>query len=127
MNHHLRLATIAIPLILSACGSSPPKSPPLAPQAAQNGQLELTLKSGVYSCEEKIRIQVERKSQHGSNTRVNLVWNGNSYRLDRDASYSGLPRFEDASGNLVWIDLPWKSLLLDGKSSKPLASECRPA
>jgi hypothetical protein len=73
-----------------------------------------------------MQINVERKSQQGLNKYVNLVWNSNSYRLERDASYSGLPRFEDATGNLVWIDLPWKSLLLDGKTNKPLASECRP-
>lgn len=120
------LATIALSLVLSACGTSPPGSQPKSSQASQNPQLELALKSGIYTCEQKIRIKVERKNLQGLNRYVDIVWDGNSYRLERDRSYSGLPRFEDAAGDLVWIDLPWKSLLLDNKTGKPLASECRP-
>ena len=118
------LATIASALVLSACGTAPGKQTQ-APRAPPSGQLELALSSGTYTCEQEIRIQVEREIRDGANTRIDIVWNGGSYRLERDASYSGLPRFEDAARSLVWIDLPWKSLLLDGKTNAPLVSECR--
>ena len=121
---HLSLPLLAtLTLVLAACGSAPPKVAP----SSQNAQLELKLANGTYHCEQKVRIQVEREIRDRVNTRITIVWNGNRYRLDRDPSYSGLPRFEDGANGLVWIDLPWKSLLLDGKTNKPLVNECRPA
>ncbi len=123
MNHPALPALLALTLALAAC-----ETPPKAPSPAQkNAQLELKLASGTYRCEQGLRVQVVREIRDRVNTRINLVWNGNSYRLERDFSYSGLPRFEDASSGLVWIDLPWKGMLLDGKTSKPLANECRAA
>ncbi|HQU80346.1 MAG TPA: hypothetical protein PLU47_12880 [Azonexus sp.] len=116
-------ALLALTLALAAC-ETPPKAPP---SAQKNAQLELKLASGTYRCEQGLRVQVGREVRDRVNTRINLVWNGNSYRLERDFSYSGLPRFEDTSSGLVWIDLPWKGMLLDGKTSKPLANECRAA
>lgn len=113
---------IAATLALSAC-TSPPKAPP----AAHNAQLELKLASGNYRCEQGQRVQVERETRNQVNYRMNIVWNGSSYRLERDTSYSGLPRFEDKASGLVWIDLPWKGMLLDGANGKPLANECRAA
>ncbi|MBA3998063.1 MAG: hypothetical protein C0466_12980 [Candidatus Accumulibacter sp.] len=118
------LAIIASALALSACGTTPGKQTQ-APRAPQSGQLELALRSGTYTCEQDIRIRVEREIREGANVRIDIVWNGDGYRLERDASYSGLPRFEDAARSLVWIDLPWKSLLLDGKTNTPLVNECR--
>ena len=123
-NEILWLLIIASSLALSACGTSPKAQPKSAPSSS-NGQLELTLASGTYSCDQNVRIQVKRELRDGVNNRIIVDWNGNSHHLERDPSYSGLPRFEDTSSGLVWIDLPWKSLLLDGKTNKPLVNECR--
>jgi hypothetical protein len=109
-------------LALAAC-----ETQPKAPPAQSNVQLELKLASGPYRCEQGLRVQVRREMRDQVSHRMTIGWNGNTYRLERDYSYSGLPRFEDTTSGLVWIDLPWKSVLLDGKTSKPLASECRPA
>ena len=122
MTHFSPLALAVFSLVLAAC-ESPPKVPP----SSQNRQLELKLANGTYNCEHKVRIQVEREIRDRVNRRITIGWNGNSYRLERDPSYSGLPRFEDGANGLVWIDMPWKSLLLDGKTNKPLVNECRPA
>jgi len=116
-------ALLALPLLLTAC-TSPPKTPP---PAAQNAQLELKLASGTYRCEQGVRIKVERETRDRVNQRIHLAWNGSTYRLERNFSYSGLPRFEDKANGLVWIDLPWKGMLLDAANGKPLVNECRAA
>lgn len=122
MIHPSLLVLIVLSLTLSAC-----ETQPKAPPSQRNAQLELKLASGNYRCEQGLRVQVDREIRDRVNYRINIGWNGNSYRLERDFSYSGLPRFEDATSGLVWIDLPWKGLLLDGKTNKPLANECRAA
>jgi len=114
-------ALVAFSLLLAACGTLPKPAPP-----PHNGQLEFHLSSGSYHCEHSVRVMVEREIRDRVTHRISIGWNGNSYRLERDPSYSGLPRFEDSSSGLVWIDLPWKGLLLDGRSNRPLANECRP-
>lgn len=120
MNYSLPLGLFALPLLISAC-STQPHTPP----SRQNEQLELSLGSGTYTCEHGQRIRVERELRDHINHRIRIAWNGSNYRLERDRSYSGLPRFQDASSGLVWIDMPLKSLLLDGRTNKPLANECR--
>jgi len=64
------------------------------------------------------------RDQKNSN-RIQVGWQGRKHALERNPSHSGLPRYERNGSPLVWIDLPWKSYLLDQKSGKPLASECR--
>ncbi len=122
MTHPSLPALLALTLALAAC-----ETQPKAPPAPRNAQLELKLASGNYRCEQGLRVQVDREIRDRVNYRINLGWNGNNYRLERNFSYSGLPRFEDAESGLVWIDLPWKGMLLDGKTNKPLANECRAA
>jgi len=125
MTHSPLLALIAASLVLAACGTQP-KAPPSHPSGqVQNSQLELALASGTYNCENGVSVRVERDIRDRVNHRIKIAWNGNSYRLERDSSNSGLPRFKDAANSLVWIDLPWKGLLLDGRTNQPLANECR--
>ena len=122
---------VASPLFFSACTTPPPPvSDTQAFEAApthRNGQLDFELASGNYSCEHGLSVHVRREVHAQVNTRIHVGWNGKSYQLERDHSHSGLPRFEDATSGLVWIDLPWKGLLLEGKTHKPLANECRSA
>lgn len=122
------LALFASPLILSACTSAPPAAGVYVPEVVpehRNGQLDFTLGSGTYDCEYGQRVDIQREVHARINHLIHLGWNGKTYRLERDPSHSGLPRFEDAASGLVWIDLPWKGLLLEGKTHKPLANECR--
>ncbi|HZX31530.1 MAG TPA: hypothetical protein VFF03_09275 [Rhodocyclaceae bacterium] len=131
MKHPSLPALLAIPLILSACGTPPGHSAseqvsaPTVLSSGRGGQLEWALASGTYHCELGVDIRVNRETQDKVTRRVQIGWNGSRYWLERDPSYSGLPRYEDAKNGLVWIDLPWKGLLLDSRSNKPLANECR--
>lgn len=113
------------PLLLSVlavgCASRPAAVAELP--AAGTPQMQFALGSGTYRCENGVRVDVQRETPLPG--MLGLVWKGGSYRMQRNASSSGLPRFEDAESGLVWIDLPWKSVLLDGRSGRPLASECR--
>ncbi|MDI3514800.1 MAG: hypothetical protein PWP40_2029 [Rhodocyclaceae bacterium] len=114
-------------LLLSACALQRPAVETAPGVTEQGGQFEFALPSGDYRCERGERLKVQREVANAVNHRIQLAWNGNQYQLERDPSYSGLPRFEDAASGLVWIDLPWKGLLLDGRTHKPLANECRAA
>lgn len=121
------LIATALTLGLSACALQPPEVATGGGVTQQSGQFEFALPSGDYRCEQGERLQVQREMANAVNHRIQLAWNGNHYQLERDPSYSGLPRFEDVASGLVWIDLPWKGLLLDGRTQKPLANECRAA
>ena len=121
-------ASLAVTLLLTACAVQPPVVVEAdSGISSQTGQFEFALPSGDYRCEQGIRLALQREMQGKVNHRVQLDWSGRRYQLERDPSYSGLPRFEDAASGLVWIDLPWKGLLLDGRTQAPLANECRAA
>lgn len=94
-------------------------------RVSEDGQLHFDLTSGDYVCEWGLRVSVVRETTAGK--QIQIGWNGGQYQLDRDPSFSGLPRFEDRANGLVWIDLPWKGVLLDGKTYKPLANDCKTA
>jgi hypothetical protein len=85
-------------------------------------QLDFELGSGNYQCEYGVRIDVQRSPREQG--AMQIGWQGKRYNLARDPSESGLPRYEDRGNGLVWIDLPWKGVLLDGRTNKPLANEC---
>ncbi|MBL8439090.1 MAG: MliC family protein [Zoogloeaceae bacterium] len=115
-------------LTLAAC-ASPPPTPPSAGVVDVPGsaspQLSFQLASGTYRCEYGAQVDVQRDARDPN--LITVVWRGGRHLMVRNPSSSGLPRFENADSGMVWIDLPWKSVLLDGKSGKPLVSECRGA
>lgn len=119
----------AATLLMAACATTPGGSADadsagvLATDDPAPVQMAFTLASGTYRCEQGLRVDVQRAPGAGNSLEVS--WKGRRYHMVRNLSHSGLPRFEDPASGLVWIDLPWKSVLLDGGSGKPLASECR--
>ena len=123
-----RFPVLLATLLLGACMSYPPAPSVVeVPAGAEGGQMEFALASGDYLCDLGVRVGVARDHAAPASRQLTVRWSGRQYQLQRDPSYSGLPRFEDRASGLVWIDLPWKSVLLDGHTHKPLATECRPA
>lgn len=102
-----------------------PTSRPESPGDKPQQQLQFQLASGTYRCEAGEKLEIRRIERNTS--RIELKWHGNSYALQRYDSSSGLPRYEDRQNGLLWIDLPWKSVLMDAKSGRPLANECKAA
>jgi hypothetical protein len=121
------LALAAFCLFLAACATTSPQ-PSATTAGGRDGarqQLSLKLSSGVYRCDENQRVEVERDPRHADS--ITLNWQGRRHTLRRYDSESGLPRYEDRQNGLVWIDLPWKSVLMDSANGRPLANECKAA
>lgn len=121
-------AATALSGMLASCGTTEPYQPSAAarPDLARSGQdrqqLNYQLSSGKYGCElgEKLEIQHEA----GVANRIQVNWQGKLHTLVRYDSFSGLPRYEDRNNGLMWIELPWKGVLMDTNSGRPLANEC---
>lgn len=124
--------------LIAACASAP--APPAAAPVVEAGtpagaaarrpaagrtQLGYALPGGRHDCELGQHVSLLRSA--GDPDRVDLEWQGTRYAMTRHRSSSGLPRYEHAASRLVWIELPWKGMLLDGRSGRPLANECKPA
>ncbi len=130
------LALLAAPLIAAcATGRSPgpdaqvveastPAGTPTRAAAARP-QLGYALPAGRHVCELGHHVSLRRTA--GDSANLDLEWQGKRYSMTRHRSSSGLPRYENQSSHLVWIELPWKGMLLDGRSGRPLANECKPA
>ena len=133
--HRPLIVSIAIlPIVLAGCAlfEQRPPSVVAVPQpgiTSEGGQLQIPLGSGVYFCELGRSVLVRRNEK---NTRmIELDWQGVLFRsgkrrtLLRYDSSSGLPRYEDRQNGLLWIDLPWKSVLMNARTGQPLANECK--
>lgn len=117
--------TAALSVALSACVTTEhlPASPSARQEGADGRQLNFRLASGVYGCEFGLKVEIRRDM--GDTNLIELIWLGSRYTLHRYDSASGLPRYEDRQNGLLWIDLPWKSVLMDSSSGRPLANECK--
>lgn len=120
------LACACLAVFVSACAT--PQVPDPSPgvvEAPVRGtpQLAFQLASGSYRCEYGVRVEIQR-DPHDPDL-IQLGWKGARYAMRRNPSSSGLPRYENVARGLVWIDLPWKSVLLDSTTGRPLVSECR--
>jgi len=126
-----RFATLALTLLLSACATTePPQAQPVsdAPVIAQESkgpqpQMKFKLASGIYRCELGQKVEIQRDAKDANLIKLN--WKGKRLTLQRHDSTSGLPRYEDRQNGLLWIDLPWKSVLMDARTGHPLANECK--
>ncbi|MBT0960117.1 MliC family protein [Denitromonas iodatirespirans] len=122
------IAVVSVSLGLAACSSTPTVSvveaPPADPVTGAPVQMDFVLSSGRYHCDAGQYVDVFRDVD--DHNRINVGWQGELVALARNPSASGLPRYESATSALVWIDLPWKSVLLDDRRGKPLASDCKP-
>jgi hypothetical protein len=129
-NFRATLAALAVTM-LTACASGTSADPSgvdvtnstVSRRPGENPQIQLKLASGTYRCEQGQRVDVQRDPRNAQ--QIEVGWQGGRYGMVRNASYSGLPRYEHRSSGLVWIDLPWKGVLLDGSSGRPLANECK--
>jgi hypothetical protein len=123
-------AVTALSGMLAACATTEPYQPsasardeaPRAVQAKQQ-QLNYQLASGVYGCEFGETLEIQRLA--GPANRIQVSWQGKRHTLQRYDSFSGLPRYEDRDNGLLWIELPWKGVLMDVNSGRPLANECK--
>jgi uncharacterized protein YycO len=115
--------------MLTACATTEPPAAAVARADAAKGnerkQLKFHLASGVYRCELDQRVEVQRDARNAN--LITVDWQGSRHTLQRYDSTSGLPRYEDRQNGLLWIDLPWKSVLMDANSGRPLANECKAA
>lgn len=125
-----RLCIIATLSLLAACsttGNAPEKAAERKTSATprQPEQLNFKLASGTYRCELGKKVEVRRDARKPD--QISIDWQGKRRALQRYDSSSGLPRYEDRENGLVWIDLPWKSMLMDANTGSPLANECKVA
>lgn len=125
-----RIATLAALSLLTACATTDGQSTTSAIPSKSTGnkqpqQLKFKLASGTYRCEMGKKVEIQRDARNPDSIKVS--WQGNRHTLQRYDSTSGLPRYEDRQNGLVWIDLPWKSVLMDAKTGSPIANECKAA
>ena len=125
-------ATATVAALLTACATQEVATTGTSARADAGGkahreqqQLRFRLASGVYHCEAGQKIEVQRETRNAN--LIELSWQGNRHTLQRHDSSSGLPRYEDRQNGLLWVDLPWKSVLMDVNSGRPLANECKAA
>lgn len=123
-----RFAALTLAGLLTACATAPSSTSESTPRPAAGSAaqaLNFQLANGVYRCEHGQNVEVRRDAR--DTKRIVLDWQGVSHTLQRQESASGLPRYEDRQSGLLWIDLPWKSMLIADHGGQRRASECKSA
>lgn len=123
-------ALTALTGMLASCATTEHHQPSAAARQegskvapAKQQQLKYQLASGLYGCEFGETLEIKHLA--GTANLIQVSWQGKSHTLQRYDSYSGLPRYEDRDNGLLWIELPWKGVLMDVNSGRPLANECK--
>ncbi len=124
------LSILIVMSMLTACATTDGQPATSAPRKESSSnkqpqQLKFKLASGTYRCELGKKVEIQRDARNPDSIKVS--WQGKRHTLQRYDSTSGLPRYEDRQNGLVWIDLPWKSVLMDSKTGSPIANECKAA
>lgn len=124
------VALTALSGMLASCTTTEPYKPTASPRheapsvvQAKQQQLNYQLANGVYGCEFGEILEIRHLA--GAANRIQVSWQGKHHTLQRYDSHSGLPRYEDRDNGLLWIELPWKGVLMDVNSGRPLANECK--
>ncbi len=96
----------------------------LPAMAASEEQLNWELPSGVYRCADgEPLLGIERAADPAAR-QVRLHYRGQQIAMQREDSSSGLPRYESKEAGLLLVDLPWKSVLVNTRTEKPVATDC---
>lgn len=135
----LRGCSVALGALLAGCAATAP-APQAAPEGAAAPQAETMaeppaasegpppaptlLAVARYRCELQRDVFVRQVSPDVST--IVIGWLGRNYTLAAKPSNTGALRFEDVKAGLTWLVISGKSMLLDSRSGRQLANECRP-
>ncbi len=123
----LSITVLATVSVYAADKKSSKKAPAETIDTASNEDMkeqEVTeLLNAEYLCELGNRLVIyynETDDRH-----VALRWKKRIHRLTRIDTTTGADRFENRAEGLIWIGIPTKGMLLDGKKGLQLANECK--
>ena len=79
--------------------------------------------TGIASCEDKEKVDVEKIEGHSGNFKV--VFAHKTYIMVPEETTTGAIRLVDTGGAVVWIQIPRKSMLKNQKEHHRLVDECQ--
>ncbi|NLD68803.1 MAG: lysozyme inhibitor [Limnobacter sp.] len=80
---------------------------------------------GAFDCDLKRKVLIQEVP--GTDRKVIVHWAGKDHTLDVVRTPSGALRYQSDASGLTWIIIPAKSMLLDTRSGRQLANDCRPS
>ena len=79
--------------------------------------------TGIASCEDKEKVDVEKIEGHSGNFKV--VFAHKTYIMVPEETTTGAIRLVDTGGAVVWIQIPRKSMLMNQKEHHRMVDECQ--
>ena len=104
-------------------GIAPSTGTVATPPSATDVPFVIAFDAGVYKCELGRSVHVREITT--DRRTITLQWSRKDYTLAAVEARTGALRFEDAASGFVWIVIPAKAMLLDTRSGRQLANECR--